>query len=166
MAANATQFESALNTNANFYINQFGSLQNVQHLNIQPFWGLPNWLFAYNYPHNVINEGTAIANCMGNYCHQLPIAVFPTPFYETLISSVLFFLLWFLRKRIKIAGRLFAVYLIVNGLERFLIEKIRVNTKYNFGGFHPTQAEIISSLLVIGGVILYFQAAKITKAKG
>jgi prolipoprotein diacylglyceryltransferase len=101
---------------------------------------------------------------MGNYCHQLPISVFPTPFYETLMSSALFFLLWFLRKRIKIAGRLFAIYLIVNGLERFLIEKIRVNTKYNFGSFHPTQAEIIAILLIIAGTVLYFQAPKLLKA--
>ncbi|WP_315814511.1 hypothetical protein [Paraflavitalea speifideaquila] len=34
--------------------------------------------------------------------------------------------------------------------------KIRVNTTYTIGGFHPTQAELISAGLVIIGVILYF----------
>ena len=58
------------------------------------------------------------------------------------------------QKRIKITGRLFAIYLMLNGVERFFIEKIRVNTKYNFFGFHPTQAEIISFLLVVSGIIM------------
>ena len=56
---------------------------------------------------------------------------------------------------------MFAIYLVVNGMERFLIEKIRVNTPQNLFGFHPTQAEIISSLLVIAGIALYFYAPKI-----
>jgi prolipoprotein diacylglyceryltransferase len=41
------------------------------------------------------------------------------------------------------------------GIERFFIEKIRVNTKYDIFGFHPTQAELISAALVISGVILF-----------
>ena len=40
----------------------------------------------------------------------------------------------------------------MNGIERFFIEKIRVNTEYNIlGGI--TQAEIISFLLILSGVI-------------
>jgi phosphatidylglycerol:prolipoprotein diacylglycerol transferase len=56
---------------------------------------------------------------------------------------------------------LFAIYLFVNGIERFLIEKIRVNNKYNIFGFHPTQAEIISVCLIIAGILLYIYAPKI-----
>jgi prolipoprotein diacylglyceryltransferase len=48
----------------------------------------------------------------------------------------------------------------MNGVERFFIEKIRVNTKYDIWGFHPTQAEIISSLLVIGGAVLIWYSRK------
>jgi len=40
---------------------------------------------------------------------------------------------------------------VLNGIERFFIEKIRVNTKYDQLPFKPTQAEIISSLLVLTG---------------
>ncbi|HEX8355983.1 MAG TPA: prolipoprotein diacylglyceryl transferase family protein, partial [Segetibacter sp.] len=69
---------------------------------------------------------------------------------------ILFLILWSIRKRIKKAGVLVSIYLIFNGVERFLIEKIRVNTKYNLFGFHPTQAELIATLLIIGGVILLF----------
>jgi phosphatidylglycerol:prolipoprotein diacylglycerol transferase len=56
----------------------------------------------------------------------------------------------------KVPGTIFGVYLMVNGLERFFVEQIRVNTQYSIFGFHPTQAEIIAVLLVIGGAALYF----------
>jgi phosphatidylglycerol:prolipoprotein diacylglycerol transferase len=91
------------------------------------------------------------------YCTQLPVPVFPTPFYETLTCLVLFFILWRLRKRLLVPGTLFAVYLVLNGIERFFIEHIRVNTTYNIFGLHPTQAELISAGLVITGLVLYFR---------
>ena len=65
-----------------------------------------------------------------------------------------------MRKRIKYAGLLFGIYLVMNGLERFLIEKIRVNTIMDFLGMKVTQAEIISSSLMILGVILILFAIK------
>jgi prolipoprotein diacylglyceryltransferase len=116
---------------------------------------LPDWLFAYSYPHNVITEGVHIPGCNDQYCSYLPLPVFPTPIYETLICLTLFFIIWSLRKRFTVPGTLFAFYLVLNGLERFFIEKIRVNTKYNIFGFHPTQAEIISFLLVVTGSFLW-----------
>ena len=80
-------------------------------------------MVAYNFPHNVINEGVAIAGCEGQYCSQLPVPVFPTAFYEAVAGLLLFGFLWAIRKRITIPGVLFSVYLMVNGLERFFIEK-------------------------------------------
>jgi prolipoprotein diacylglyceryltransferase len=73
---------------------------------------------------------------------------------------VLVLVLWFIRKRIKVPGQLFGLYLVFNGAERFFIEKIRVNTKYMFLPFHPTQAEIISFLLIIAGVVIITKAEK------
>ena len=55
---------------------------------------------------------------------------------------------------------LFGIYLIFNGVERFFIELIRVNTKYDIFGIHPTQAEIISLLLVLGGIGLIWYLKK------
>jgi phosphatidylglycerol---prolipoprotein diacylglyceryl transferase len=137
------------------YIPEFGGLDQVPHLAVKAPSFLPDWLFAYSYPHNVIGQGARIADCVGQqYCSQLPIPVFPTPFYETLVCLGLFFVLWALRKRFKTPGYLFAVYMILNGIERFFIEKIRVNSKYDIFGFHPTQAELISSGLVIAGVAI------------
>jgi prolipoprotein diacylglyceryltransferase len=81
-------------------------------------------------------------------------AVYPTPIYETIMCLLLFFMLWSLRKRLKVPGTLFGLYLLVNGLERFFIEKIRVNTKYEHLPFQPTQAELISLMLVLAGLFL------------
>lgn len=116
---------------------------------------LPDWLFAYNYPNNVNKSGIPIAGCEEQHCNQLPLAAFPTAFYETVICFILFGILWGLRKRIKPFGALFALYLILNGLERFFIEKIRVNNRINFLGMDVTQAEVISSGLILTGVILW-----------
>ena len=151
------EFQHALRQNKDIYLPTYYNLDYVPHLSVKaPSW-LPDWLFAYSYPHNVISEGARIADCSGQYCAQLPIPVFPTPFYETMVCLGLFFLLWALRKRLKIPGTLFAIYLIVNGIERFFIEKIRVNTKYDIFGLHPTQAELISAGLVISGVLLFIR---------
>jgi prolipoprotein diacylglyceryltransferase len=54
---------------------------------------------------------------------------------------------------------LFSIYLMMNGVERFLIEKIRVNTKYDLP-FNPTQAELISLALFIGGAYMLYWSKK------
>ena len=120
-----------------------------------PFSWLPDWMWSYTYPHNVNEAGDPIAGCVGKYCNELSTPVYPTPFYEVIMGLLLFALLWSLRKKIKVPGRIFALYLMVNGLERFLIEKIRVNTRLNLFGFQPTQAEVISTLLFLTGLFLW-----------
>lgn len=121
---------------------------------------LPDWMWSYNYPNNVINAGELIPGCEGNFCHQLAENVYPTPFYEIIMAGLIFLFLWNIRKKIKIAGVLFCIYLILNGIERFLIEKIRIN--HDMIG-EQTQAEIISfSLILIGIVGIYF----LNKRKG
>ena len=115
---------------------------------------LPDWMWSYNYPNNVINAGELIPGCEGNFCHQLAENVYPTPFYEIIMAGLIFVFLWSIRKKIKISGVLFCIYLILNGIERFLIEKIRIN--HDMIG-EQTQAEIISfSLILIGTVGIYF----------
>ena len=94
----------------------------------------PDWVWSYNFPNNVINAGVYIEGCTGKFCSVLPQAVWPTALYEVVMCIALFFVLWLIRKKIKLAGMLFAIYLIMNGIERFFIEKIRVNTEYNILG--------------------------------
>ncbi|MCC7231927.1 MAG: prolipoprotein diacylglyceryl transferase [Bacteroidia bacterium] len=126
----------------------------------QPGWldWLPSWTWSYTYPHNVINEGVPIAGCEGHHCSQLAQGVFPTPLYESVICILLFFVLWKMRKRIPAPGVLFSWYLLFNGCERFMIEAIRVNSKYHVLGMAFTQAQLISTLLVITGIagIVFF----------
>jgi phosphatidylglycerol:prolipoprotein diacylglycerol transferase len=59
-----------------------------------------------------------------------------------------------MRHRIKSPGTMFGIYLMLNGIERFCIELIRVNTKYHVAGIPFTQAELISTLLFLSGLLL------------
>lgn len=119
---------------------------------------LPDWMVAYTYPNNVLSEGIPLPDCEGQWCNRLPLPVYPTPFYETLMGLVIFGILWFFRKKWTKPGLLFGTYLIFNGLERFLIEKIRVNTTYDLMGLHPSQAELISlALIMLGAAIIVYR---------
>jgi phosphatidylglycerol---prolipoprotein diacylglyceryl transferase len=127
----------------------------IVNINPKPFSWLPDWMWAYNYPNNVNEAGVPIPGCVGKYCNELNPPVYPTPLYEIVVALILFVILWSLRKKLKTPGTLFALYLMVNGLERFFIEKIRVNTRLNIFGFQPTQAEVISTLLFAAGLVIW-----------
>ena len=126
----------------------------IDNLAPKPEWMsfLPDWMWSYTFPHNVINAGVPIEGCTGNFCMELANPVWPTAFYEVIMSLAIFGILWAMRKRIKVPGTLFFIYLAFNGVERFFIEKIRINTEYNIlGGI--TQAEIISFSLILTAII-------------
>jgi phosphatidylglycerol---prolipoprotein diacylglyceryl transferase len=72
----------------------------------------------------------------------------PTPVYECMLAAVLFLVLWQLRKRIGVPGKLFMLYLIFAGAERFLVEFLRLNPSLAFG---LSEAQLIAILLMIGG---------------
>lgn len=147
-------FQQAIQANPQFFMEN----SNLEHASFKKpgaLGFLPNWFFAYNYPHNVNEVGVAIPGCNDRFCKQLPVPVFPTPLYELLACTVLFLVLWALRDKLRPAGALFCLYLILNGMERFFVEKIRVNNRMDFFGFHPTQAEVISAGLMLTGVILW-----------
>lgn len=142
----------------------YTSLENVPHKSVKGPSFLPTWMFAYIYPQNVNKDGTLMANCDDDHCRALPQPVFPTPFYETVACTLLFLILWSIRKRIKTPGIMFGIYLILNGIERFTVELFRVNNRYSLFGLHPTQAEIISALLVLSGIVLIiFVKSKVSK---
>jgi len=119
-----------------------------------PYSWLPDWMWSTTYPHNVLNEGISIPGCEWEYCNQLATPVYPTPIYEIIMALAIFAILWSLRKRIKVAGVLFFIYMIFNGIERFWIEKIRVNKILgSIGEIEYTQAELIAVCFVLVGII-------------
>jgi phosphatidylglycerol:prolipoprotein diacylglycerol transferase len=109
-------------------------------LSLKPDW-LPLWLWAQMYENNI--AGVLID----------PPGVYPTPIYETAMGLVAFGVLWVLRKHSHRAGWLFSLFLFLTGLERLLIEQIRVNVAFDVFGFQMTQAEIIAAALLIAGMV-------------
>jgi phosphatidylglycerol:prolipoprotein diacylglycerol transferase len=81
--------------------------------------------------------------------------VHPTPIYETLAMGFIALVLWRLRDRFR-AGVLFALYLVLSGAERFLVEFIRLNDEV-FAGLTVPQLESLA-LMLIGSVWLVLAA--------
>jgi phosphatidylglycerol:prolipoprotein diacylglycerol transferase len=127
------------------------------------WWFLPDWLWSFDYPNNVAypsrvlpEEGVvAIEGCNYQYCTKLEPKVYPTPLYETIMALIIGAILWVIRKRVVVTGSLFALYLILNGMERYLIEFIRVNIEYNVLGIPMTQAQIIAAGMMLAGILCY-----------
>ncbi|RCH55185.1 diacylglyceryl transferase [Mucilaginibacter hurinus] len=127
----------------------------IVNTNPKPGWlgWLPDWAWSYTYPHNVLNEGVPIKNCIGEYCNQLAQGVYPTPLYEATLCILLFGFLWAIRKYIRTGGIMFCIFLLLNGAERMWMESIRINPKYHFLGMAFTQAELICFFMILGGTI-------------
>jgi phosphatidylglycerol---prolipoprotein diacylglyceryl transferase len=121
----------------------------------KPNWlsWLPDNLWSQTYPHNVLNTGEPMPDCTWQYCHELAVGVYPTPIYETIMGFLILAILWFLRKRFSSTGLIFFLYMILNGVERFFIEKIRVNDKILIVGQEWTQAELISIAFILIGLV-------------
>lgn len=140
------------------------------------WWFLPDWLWSYNYPNNVNNDGVLLAQCDQTlfdsaraarqsienacqtacgmrYCHELKPGVYPTPIYETIFGLLAAGVLYMKRASFKIPGTIFFIYMIINGLERFFIEFIRVNEKYKLFGLEWSQAQYISIIFIVIGII-------------
>jgi phosphatidylglycerol:prolipoprotein diacylglycerol transferase len=120
----------------------------------KPSWlsWAPDWAWAAHYPHNVLQKGVFIEGCRLDYCTVLPDAVFPSSLYESMACLLLFFLLWGLRRKLSTPGLLFSIYAGMIGLERFLVEYIRVTPRHVFFGWTLTQAQLISLVIIAIGV--------------
>ncbi|HEX3935365.1 MAG TPA: prolipoprotein diacylglyceryl transferase family protein, partial [Puia sp.] len=79
-------------------------------------------------------------------------AVYPTALYESVVCGLLFFLLWGLRRRLSAPGLLFSIYALLIGLERFLIEYIRITPRHSFLGWTLSQAQLISLGFMVTGI--------------
>jgi phosphatidylglycerol---prolipoprotein diacylglyceryl transferase len=153
----------ALDTNGRYlYVTDryYGSLDSVPHKSFKGVTFLPYWLFAYSFPQNVNKDGILMPGVTDEHNRVLPQPVFPTSLYEIIICTLLFLFLWSIRRKVKTPYVLFGIYLAINGMERFLIESIRVNKTYSIMGMHPSQAQIIAIMLIICGLIIITLAKK------
>ncbi len=125
----------------------------------KPDWlsWLPDRWWSFDYAHNVNRWGEQIPGCTEDYCKVLETPVLPTPLYEFTMLTLLFVILWSFRKRIRIPGIMFSLYLIVNGIERFAIEQVRVTDKMGIG---IKQAEVIAICFAVAGIIGLFYFTK------
>lgn len=78
----------------------------------------------------------------------IDVTVHPTPLYEAVLMLVVFWALWRLRRRLAPRGTLFALWAVLAGTERLLIETIRRNPDVALG---LTSAQITSLALIAGG---------------
>jgi phosphatidylglycerol:prolipoprotein diacylglycerol transferase len=119
---------------------------------------LPDWMWAYNYPNNVINVDMVQYFAEKGYISLTGYA-YPTPIYEIIMSIMIFGILWAMRKRWTTPGIMISAYFILGGFERILIEQIRINNEYNImGGI--TQAEIISVVMIVLGALGFYYLPK------
>ncbi len=122
---------------------------------------LPDWMWSYDYPNNALNIDLISFYKEIGYESILGKA-WPTPIYEFTICLLFFIFLWSIRKKVTTPGILFSIYLILNGLERFTIEIIRLNISYDFLFLRCTFAQFISLIFIILGTygIWYFSRNK------
>jgi phosphatidylglycerol:prolipoprotein diacylglycerol transferase len=102
---------------------------------------------ASKYPGGVVPDNTL--------CH-------PTPVYELILCAILFWILWRFRKRIQPEGRMFMLYLVFAGLERFSIEFLRINPRVVL---NLSEAQLIAIPLMIVGLVGWFLLAKKSEKK-
>jgi len=86
------------------------------------------------------------------------VRVQPTPIYETLSMGLVALALWQLRDRFA-PGTLFALYLVLGGVERLLVEFIRRNPDAALG---LTLAQLVSiGMVIAGGAWLFARRARL-----
>jgi phosphatidylglycerol:prolipoprotein diacylglycerol transferase len=89
--------------------------------------------WAMGYPHGTVPTPPGVT-------------VQPTPIYETVAMCLLAYLLWRLRDRVR-PGVVFALYLVLSGFERLLVEFIRRNAEV-WAGLTAPQLESIALMIV------------------
>jgi phosphatidylglycerol:prolipoprotein diacylglycerol transferase len=89
--------------------------------------------WAMGYPHGTVPTPPGVR-------------VQPTPIYETVAMCLVAYLLWQLRDRVR-PGVVFALYLVLSGLERLLVEFIRRNAEV-WAGLTAPQLESVALMLV------------------
>jgi phosphatidylglycerol:prolipoprotein diacylglycerol transferase len=116
----------------------FGTLANIF-----PGIRFPAGSPAFNYH---LNQGLIDASSL----ESLP--VHPVQFYEILLNLILFFaFVRWIRPKTKYQGTTFGLYLIAIGIERFVLEFVRINPEHLWG---MTTFQLISLGMILLGSLL------------
>ncbi|NNF57411.1 MAG: prolipoprotein diacylglyceryl transferase [Rhodothermaceae bacterium] len=122
----------------------------------KPAW-IPGFLWSETFPRNIFGvdviADTAEKGQRLGFPADLCVGadgVFPTMLHETGMALIIFGILWAVRKHPFQAGWLFSLYLVFNGIERFLIEIIRLNPDV-LGPL--SQAQLIALGLIAFGLV-------------
>ena len=102
---------------------------------------VPVWLWGETYPNNIL--GVTLPET----------GVYPTSLYEFGMALILFGTLYVLRKHPFRFGWICSLTLVFFGIERMLIEQIRVTSRNEFFGVEVSQAMLISGILILLGII-------------
>lgn len=93
------------------------------------------------------------------------LAVHPTQLYETALGLVMFFILWRLRDHKHAEGWLFGLYMVLAGVERFLIEFVRAKDDYVTAGL--TLAQLTAVAVTAAGIAWMFVRHRVSeRARG
>ncbi len=121
---------------------------------------MPEWVWKYNYPNNVL--GVDLKQDFAQMgLVSLTGYAYPTPLYEVVMATIIFIFLWSIRKKLVTPGMMSSVYFLLIGIERLLIEQLRINNK--LFGLGITQAEIISVVMILIGITGIFLMPKVGK---
>lgn len=84
------------------------------------------------------------------------LSVYPTQLLEVMLGLVMFAILWRLRDHRHAEGWLFGVYLVLSGLERFLVEFLRAKDDRFVAGL--TYAQLIAlAVTAVGAIIMVWR---------
>jgi phosphatidylglycerol:prolipoprotein diacylglycerol transferase len=124
-------------------------------------WGLPSKLpWAMAYPRAIVGWGADTVLKLDQHGKLVSgyfagVRVQPTPIYEALLCVAIFGFLWSIRKKVRLAGELLYLYLILAGAARFMVEFVRINPRVLWG---LTEAQLISLVMVGAGIIAYLSS--------
>ena len=134
------------------YLSGDGDWGVCSQLEDKPAW-IPGFLWSETFPRAMVGMDPIAFNAQirDTPCTLAsPDGVYPTMLYEFALALVLGGILWALRKNPFKAGWLISMYGVFAGVERFLIETIRVNPEVAFG---LSQSQWISVGFVVAGLI-------------
>lgn len=130
------------------------------------WWGMafPNGVIpttSANLYRALSEKGMDIPSGIEQYGLEI-VNVHPTPLYEIIMASILFGILWSIRKKKEqFLGYVFGLYLIFAGVERFIVEFWRVQAWHKIAfGIELTAIQIFSIILFVIGIFLIARSRK------